>query len=93
VTFGGFNNTMIGREPVVVGTLFESKKGDLVGPVKGNYGVYVAVIDDITPAPEKADLSMERMQQESGFANRATGQIYDVIKKAAKIKDNRKNYF
>jgi hypothetical protein len=33
------------------------------------------------------------MQQQSSFENRASGLIYEAIKKAGKIKDNRRNFF
>jgi peptidyl-prolyl cis-trans isomerase D len=93
LTFGGYNNSPIGREPEVVGKLFASKAGELIGPVKGKYGAYVAIIDRINPVPEKQDFNAERQKQQSDFENRAAGMIYDAIKKAGKIKDYRRNFF
>jgi peptidyl-prolyl cis-trans isomerase D len=93
LTFGGFNNSAIGREPEIVGQLFTCKQGELTGPLKGKYGTYVVIIDNINTVPEKQDFTMERMQQLSGFENRASGLIFETIKKAGKIKDNRKNFF
>jgi peptidyl-prolyl cis-trans isomerase D len=93
LTFGGFNNSLIGREPEIIGQLFTYKTGELIGPLKGKFGAYMAIIDNISSVPEKQDFTGERMQQESGFANRASGMIYEAIKKAGKIKDNRRNFF
>ncbi len=93
ITFGGYNNSSIGREPELVGRLFTYKPGELIGPLKGKYGIYMAIIDNISPVPEKQDFTAERMQQETGFANRSSGLIYETIKKAAKIKDYRRNFF
>jgi peptidyl-prolyl cis-trans isomerase D len=93
LTFGGYNNSAIGREPEIVGQLFTCKAGELIGPLKGKYGTYIAIIDNINKAAEKQDFTGERMQQESGFENRASGLIYEAIKKAGKIKDNRRNFF
>jgi peptidyl-prolyl cis-trans isomerase D len=93
LTFGGYNNSALGREPEVIGKLFASKPGELIGPIKGKFGAYVAIIDNINKAPEKQDFSMDRMQQLSIFSNRASGLIFEAIKKAGKIKDNRKNFF
>jgi peptidyl-prolyl cis-trans isomerase D len=93
LTFGGYNNSAIGREPEIVGQLFTCKAGELIGPLKGKYGAYLAIIDKINNAPEKQDFTGEKMQQESGFANRASGLIYEAIRKSGKIKDNRKNFF
>jgi peptidyl-prolyl cis-trans isomerase D len=91
--FGGYNNSALGREPEIVGRLFTTKPGELVGPLKGKYGCYVVFLDNIGQVPDKKDFTTERMQQEQGFANRANGLIFEAIKKAAKIKDNRRNFF
>jgi hypothetical protein len=93
LAFGGYNNSAIGREPEIVGKLFTCKAGEMIGPLKGKFGAYVAIIDHINNVPEKQDFTGEKMQQESGFANRANGMIYDAIKKAGKIIDYRKNFF
>jgi len=93
LTFGGFNNSAIGREPEIVGQLFTYKAGELIGPLKGKFGAYIAIIDNINGVPEKQDFTGERMQQESGFANRAGGLIYEAIRKAGKITDYRRNFF
>jgi len=93
LTFGGYNNSAIGREPEIVGKLFTYKAGELIGPLKGKYGAYLVIIDHINSAPEKQDFTGERMQQESVFENRAGGLIFEAIKKAGKIKDNRRNFF
>jgi peptidyl-prolyl cis-trans isomerase D len=93
LTFGGYNNSAIGREPEIVGKLFTYKAGELIGPLKGKYGAYIVIIDNINKAAEKQDFTGERMQQQSSFENRASGLIYEAIKKAGKIKDNRRNFF
>ncbi|MCX6245985.1 MAG: SurA N-terminal domain-containing protein [Bacteroidetes bacterium] len=91
--FGGYNNNAIGRDPEVIGRLFTAKQGVLQGPLKGKYGVYVVIIDNIVPAAEIQDYTSARMQQESTFVNRSEGMIYDVLKKTAKIQDFRRNFF
>ncbi len=93
LTFSGNNNSNIGREKEVTGKLFTCKTGEMIGPLKGKYGAYIVIIDNISNPPEKQDFSGERMQQESGFENRSMGLIYESIKKAGKIKDNRRNFF
>ena len=93
LTFGGYNSSAIGRDPEIVGKLFASRTGELLGPIKGKYGVYVAIIDNIVNPPAKTDFSGERMQALGSFETRASGMIYDAIRKAGKIKDNRENFF
>jgi peptidyl-prolyl cis-trans isomerase D len=93
LTFGGYNNSAIGREPEIIGQLFSCKTGVPLGPLQGKYGVYVVTIDNIINPPVKTDFGGEKMQAQSLFENRASGMIFETIKKAAKIRDNRKNYF
>ena len=93
LNFTGYSNSAIGREPEITGQLFNAKPGELLGPLKGKFGAYVIIIDNINKAPEKKDFSSDRMQAEMTFENRTAGLIFDAIKKASKIKDNRKNFF
>jgi len=93
LTFGGYSNSAIGREPELIGQLFTCKAGELIGPLKGKYGAYLVIIDRINSAPEKKDFMAERMQQLSEFSNRSSGLIFESIKKAVKIKDNRRTFF
>jgi len=93
LTFGGYNSSPIGRDPEIIGKLFTGKPGELLGPLKGRYGAYIAIIDNITNPPAKTDFSGERIQAMGSFENRASGSIYEAIRKAGKIKDNRENFF
>jgi peptidyl-prolyl cis-trans isomerase D len=93
VTFAGFNRSNIGREGEIVGKLFLSKKGELVGPLTGNYGAYVVLINDVVEAPGKDDFSYEKMQQMQNFNQRVTGNMYPALQKTAKITDNRLKFY
>jgi peptidyl-prolyl cis-trans isomerase D len=93
VTFSGFNRSNIGRESEIVGKLFTSKKGDLLGPLTGNYGAYLALITDIVEVPAKEDYTAEKMQQIQNFNQRVTGNMYTALQKTAKITDNRVKFY
>ena len=93
VTFTGFNRSNIGRESEIVGKLFLSKKGELVGPLTGNYGAYIVLINDVVEAPGKDDFSYEKMQQMQNFNQRVTGNMYTALQKTAKITDNRLRFY
>ncbi len=93
VTFAGPNRSNIGREQELVGKLFISKKGDLLGPLTGNYGAFFVYISDITEAPGKEDFSFEKMQQMQSFSQRVTNNMYPAIEKTAKITDNRLKFY
>jgi hypothetical protein len=93
VTFSGFNRSNIGREGELVGQLFTKKKGELVGPLTGNYGAYVVYIEDVIDAPLKEDFTYERMQQQQSFSQQVTGMLYPALEKTSKITDNRVKFY
>ena len=89
ITLSGYGRSAISREMDIVGQLFSMKKGELLGPLTGNYGAYVAFIADIMEAPAKDDFTNEKMQQLQNFNQRASGSIYPALQKTAKVTDNR----
>ena len=93
ITFSGFGRTSIGREGEIIGKLFTDKKGELLGPLTGNYGVFFAIITDVVEAPAKEDFTSENMQRIQNFAQRVTGNMYTALEKTAKIADNRLKFY
>jgi peptidyl-prolyl cis-trans isomerase D len=93
INFSGFGRSAIGREQTIVGELFASKKGTLLGPLTGNFGAYFVVINDIVEAPAKDDFSNEKMQQIQNFNQRVSGDLYPALEKTAKITDNRLKFY
>jgi hypothetical protein len=93
VTFSGFGRSNIGRESELVGKLFTSKQGELLGPLVGNYAAYLVIINEIIEAPAKEDFSYEKMQQMQNFNQRVTGTLYTALEKTAKITDNRIKFY
>lgn len=89
LTFSGFNRSNIGREGEIVGQVFNTKKGELLGPLTGNYGAYFCIINEVTEAPAKEDFTSEYMQQLQNFNQRVTNGMYQALEKTAKITDNR----
>jgi len=93
LTFSGFSRSAIGREMEIIGNLFTARKGELIGPMTGNYGAYFIVIDEINEPSQKEDFTYEKAQQIQNFQSRATGSIYPAIEKTAKIEDNRLKFY
>jgi len=93
VTFSGAARSNVGREPEIVGTLFTAKKGELLGPLTGNYGAYFLFINEVIEAPGKEDFSYEKMQQAQNFNQRVSGNMYTALEKTAKITDNRLMFY
>jgi peptidyl-prolyl cis-trans isomerase D len=93
ITLSGFGRSNLGREMEIVGQLFSTKKGELQGPLIGNYGAYVVYISDVIEAPAKEDFTSEKLQSEQNFNQRAAGGIYSALEKSAKIDDNRLRFY
>jgi peptidyl-prolyl cis-trans isomerase D len=93
ITFSGFGRTNLGRESEIVGKLFTSKKGEVLGPLTGNYGAYFAFISEVIEAPAKEDFMYEKMQAAQGFSQRVSGNMYTALEKTAKITDNRLKFY
>jgi peptidyl-prolyl cis-trans isomerase D len=93
VRFNDFSVTMIGRELGVIGTLFALEPGKLSAPVTGEQGVYVLVVDKVTPAPEPKDYIQQKMRLTQTYQGKIDQQLYNVLKEKAEIKDNRFKFF
>jgi peptidyl-prolyl cis-trans isomerase D len=93
ITLAGYGRSNIGRENELVGKLFSMKKGELQGPLTGNFSAYFVVITDMIEAPAKEDFSYEKNQMEQSFSQRAAGSIYSALEKSAKITDNRLRFY
>ena len=81
-------------EPDVVGELFTiTTRGKIVGPLKGNYGTYAVVIDEVVEPAPKEDYSFEKMQMQQMFTGRAQNGLYEALQKASDVTDNRAKFY
>lgn len=89
VTFISMNQYPITRDPEVVGKLFTLPVNNIQGPLQGAMGAYIVIIDEVIEAPPKTDYTFENSQTMQTFNGRVTNGLFDAMKKASKIKDNR----
>lgn len=87
------NVPLIGPEPKLVGTIFGTEKGKLTRTVRGDAGIYIAFVTEITEAPETTDYTAVISGQKSMFENRVNYEAYSTLLKKADVKDNRIKYF
>lgn len=92
ISFASINLPGIGPEPAVVGTVFGLNAKTTSKPIKGNSGIFVVTVDNVTDAPEAKDLSMNKTQMQSFYISRASYEVFTEIQKSSKITDNR-GYF
>lgn len=94
LTFGSYSVSNYGMEPKLLGSIPYSKPNVLSKPVRGRNGVYVYVVETITPAPPApADLKDIQKQIASQSQNRVDYGVYSSMLKKAKVEDKRYRFF
>ncbi|GGK21037.1 peptidylprolyl isomerase [Yeosuana aromativorans] len=78
-----------GKEPFVVGAAFGLKEGQTSKLIDGNNGVYMIQVTKITPAVELDNYQSFANQVEKQKINVVTSKLYNALKEAADIEDNR----
>ena len=90
ISFNTYSLPIYGPEQNVQGHMFADKTG-IMGPLQGDQGVYVFVVDNVNPAPEnKLDYRFTKEQVIGGFVQMADQGAYNAIDEAAEISDFRK---
>lgn len=95
LTFSAYNFPNFGPEPELIGTIFTLKKNTLSPAIKGKMAIYQVWIDDMTETAAQINPDMMQMQLASYFRQRVRGdqygqnELYNALKKATKITDNR----
>ena len=92
VSFTSANIPNYGHEAKLTGGIFSAKKGVLTGPVQGEQGVYVFILDQLKEAPATTDFTNQKMQMSMYFQNRA-GMLSNILQEKADIKDNRLTFY
>lgn len=88
VSFASANIPNYGHEAKLTGQIFSAKKGALTGPVQGEQGVYVFILDNMKEAPATTDFANQKKQMALYFQGRA-GMLPNVLQEKADIEDNR----
>lgn len=91
VSFSSYTLPSAGIEPNVIGTATSSVEGKVVGPVKGNNGIYVLAV--ISSAKEDGDVISEQFRLNNMYQSRAYYEAYEALKTNANIVDKRYNFY
>ncbi|ALJ05176.1 peptidylprolyl isomerase [Pseudalgibacter alginicilyticus] len=78
-----------GREPLVVGAAFALKEGETSNLIDGNNGVYMIKVTKIEPAVVLDNYQSYANQVEAQKSNVVSSKLYNALKEAADIEDNR----
>jgi peptidyl-prolyl cis-trans isomerase D len=93
ISFGFPVIPAVAREAKVVGSLFGMQPGKISRPLKGDRGVYVAVVDKVNEQLALPDYTQSKMQASSSMKQRAEGEGMEALKEKAKLRDNRVKFF
>ena len=82
-----------GKEPLVVGTAFGLKEGEISDPISGQFGVYVLKVNKIIRA--KLIESYQASADKVGKAkeNDINSKLFEALKNATMIEDNRAFFY
>jgi peptidyl-prolyl cis-trans isomerase D len=94
VNFASYSLPNYGYEPKLAGTIPYSKINVLNGPVRGNAGVFVYVVETITEAPPMTgDIKELKRQLIGSSQGRVDMGVYTSLQKKAGVEDKRYRFF
>lgn len=93
VNFNTRNITGIGFEPTLNAVSAFAPLNTLVGPMKGNMGVYVTSVINRTEGAEVYDAEEQKLNMLNNNAYRLQMQSIEVLKKQLGVEDNRYRFF
>jgi peptidyl-prolyl cis-trans isomerase D len=82
-----------GTEPKVVGTAFGLGQGQTSGLIEGRNGVYMVRVLSRTESPEREDYTTYISQINTRRASNVNNNVFNALKKKAKIEDRRANFY
>ncbi len=82
-----------GREPKVIGTAFGLKEGQVSKLIDGNSGVYVIQVTKVTPAEGLTNYQSAANRIGNTKATAVNAVLYNALKKASTIEDNRATFY
>ena len=91
ITFSDQQVTGAGIEPALVALATSSSKGVLSTPVKGNNGVFVVNVTN--ESTENIDPLAEKSQLQQSITYKVDYRIFDALKNAVEITDNRIRFY
>lgn len=91
ISFASFSLPTVGFEPAVIATAANASEGELVGPVKGNAGVYVLSVTAVNQ--DEVDLDAEKQRLSGQYQSRSLREAYEAVKECANIEDSRSKFY
>ncbi len=93
LSYNSFNLPGGYSEFEVVGKIFALQSGQTSVPLKGETGVYVASMTSVTEPSPEADVESDRTSLRSRVQSRAENGVFNALRDAAGVVDNRYLYY
>ncbi len=93
ISFNSFSIPGAGIEPQVIATAVNSDQDILAGPVKGNNGVYIITVTNITNPEETENHTAILSRLKSTYNSRAGYEAFEALKESANIVDKRYKFY
>lgn len=92
ISFRSYSVAGAGIEPGLIAAASASEAGVLSKPVTGNNGVYMFVVNTVTPSPAE-DMSLIRERLNSNYQIRASYEAYQAIRDKKEVVDMRYKFY
>ncbi len=89
LSFGAYNVASIGREDALIGTATSMKAGMTSKAIKGDNGVFVVAVANVTEAVLPKDFKGKQLEIERMNAGRVDYELFDALKEKSGIEDHR----
>ncbi len=93
ITMANPNIPGVGQEPMVIGAAFGTKEGETTDLINGETGVFKVKVLKITKAPELDNYASFAGQLNRAIVPRINNDVFNALKKAADIEDNRAKFY
>jgi peptidyl-prolyl cis-trans isomerase D len=92
VNFRSYTIPGAGSEPALIAAASAADQGVVSGPVKGNNGVFMLTVNNISSAPTQ-DLKLLKDRLRATFQMRGNYEAYEALRKGANIVDKRYKFY
>ncbi|MAW21203.1 MAG: hypothetical protein CMD16_02265 [Flavobacteriales bacterium] len=92
-TFANLSIQGIGYEPELVGCVFSTDVGRISKPIIGQNSVFIVEVTSKDESKLSGDFSQQKNQIENQISSYANGASYNALKEAAKVQDNRADFY
>lgn len=92
-TFAAYSVSGLGFEPDVQAAAIEMPADEISKPIMGKNGVFVIQVKNIQQPAEGLSIANDRNYLTRSYRSRVGYQVYEAIKEASEIVDNRANFY